>query len=149
MQGSIAGRALRACLLASLMTVAIGGSAAQAAPTFAPPVASPFAAGTNPYSVTGGDFDKDGDTDLATANEGSDDVSVLINDGDGTFAPAAPVAAGTDPRSVTGGDLDNDGDTDLATANNGSNDVSVLLNDGDGTFAPAPPLSRPAPAPTR
>ncbi len=39
-----------------------------------------------PYSVTTGDFDGDGFTDLATANLISDDVSVLLGNGDGTFA---------------------------------------------------------------
>ena len=34
------------------------------------------------------DFDADGDFDLAVANEYSGNVSILLNDGDGTFAPA-------------------------------------------------------------
>ncbi|MEG4815246.1 S8 family serine peptidase [Microcoleus sp. K5-D4] len=41
--------------------------------------ATNFAAGTNPYSVTVGDFNADGKTDLATANYGSNNVSVLLN----------------------------------------------------------------------
>ncbi len=46
-----------------------------------------FAAGNNPCSVTTGDFNGDGITDLATANRiYSDDVSVLLGNGDGTFA---------------------------------------------------------------
>ena len=38
----------------------------------------PFAAGEGPISVTTGDFNGDGVTDLATANIYSDDVSVLL-----------------------------------------------------------------------
>ena len=38
-----------------------------------------FTAGFGPYSVTTGDFNGDGMTDLATANSNSDDVSVLLN----------------------------------------------------------------------
>ncbi|MCF8449062.1 MAG: FG-GAP-like repeat-containing protein, partial [Taibaiella sp.] len=40
----------------------------------------PFATGTNPYSVAIGDIDGDGKPDLAVANYGSDNVSVLRND---------------------------------------------------------------------
>ncbi|MBW4697611.1 MAG: VCBS repeat-containing protein [Aphanocapsa lilacina HA4352-LM1] len=104
-------------------------------------VAPSFPAGDSPQSVALGDIDGDGDTDIATANADSDDVSVLLNDGTGTFAPARSFAAGDSPRSVALGDLDGDGDLDVATANRGSypsyGNVSVLLNDGTGTFAPA------------
>jgi hypothetical protein len=44
---------------------------------FAPKV--DFNVGNNPYSVTAGDFNKDGSPDLASANHGSNTVSVLIN----------------------------------------------------------------------
>ena len=36
-------------------------------------------------NAVGGDFDGDGNQDLAVANLGDDDVSVLLNNGDGTF----------------------------------------------------------------
>ena len=74
-------------------------------------------------------------TDLATANFFSDDVSVLLGNGDGTFAAQQTFAAGDGPDSVTTGDFNGDGLTDLATANSYSDDVSVLLGNGDGTFA--------------
>jgi hypothetical protein len=83
-----------------------------------------FAAGFSPGSVTTGDFNGDGTIDLVTANFGSDDVSVLLGLGDGTFAPEQRFAAG-DPRSVTTGDFNGDGLVDLATANVISNEVSV------------------------
>ena len=77
----------------------------------------PIAAGDDPRSVTTGDFNGDGVTDLATANRYSDNVSVLLGVGDGTFAAQATYAAGDGPRSVTTGDFNGDGVTDLATAN--------------------------------
>ena len=89
-----------------------------------------------------GDLDGDGDLDMAVANRISDDASVLLNNGDGTFSAAASYAAGNSPRSVSLGDLDGDGDLDMAVANVFSDDVSVLLNHGDGTFAPETPTTR-------
>ena len=91
--------------------------------------------GYSPLSVTTGDFNGDGLTDLATANLVSGDVSVLLGNGDGTFAAEQHFAVGYGPESVTTGDFNGDGLTDLATANVSSDDVSVLLGNGDGTFA--------------
>ncbi len=65
---------------------------------------------------------------MATANRYSDNVSVLLNNGDGTFAPHSVYPVGDAPRSVFSADLDGDGDLDLATANYNSDNVSVLLN---------------------
>jgi len=63
-------------------------------------------------------------------------VSVLKNNGDGTYASAVHHAVGSYPSSVLAADLDGDGDQDLAVGNSGGN-VSVLKNNGDGTFAGA------------
>jgi hypothetical protein len=41
----------------------------------------PFATGTSPAAVAVGDFNRDGRADVATANGGSNNVSVLLNDG--------------------------------------------------------------------
>jgi hypothetical protein len=88
-----------------------------------------LAAGTEPRSVVVGDFDGDGVLDLVVANELSDDVSVLMGNGDGTFQAAKNFAVGRSPRSVAVGDLNGDGLPDLAVANGGSDDISVLIND--------------------
>ena len=76
-----------------------------------------FEAGERPSSVATGDLDGDGDLDLAVANAGSDNVSVLLGNGDGTFQSAVHHGAGGVPSSVATGDLDGDGDLDLAVAN--------------------------------
>ena len=91
--------------------------------------------GYRPFSVFSTDLDGDGDNDLAVANYGSRNVSVLLNNGDGTFADKVDYDVGYRPFSVFSTDLDGDGDNDLAVANNGNRNVSVLLNNGDGTFA--------------
>ena len=86
-----------------------------------------YAVGGGPYSVAVGDFNGNGKADLAVANGSSNDVSILLGNGNGTFAAAVPYGAGTVPVSVAIGDFDGDGKADLAIAKDGSNDVSILL----------------------
>jgi hypothetical protein len=94
-----------------------------------------YATGTNPYSVSVGDFNGDGKLDLVAANVGSNNVSVLLGTGTGTFAAKVDYATGTNPFSVSVGDFNGDGKLDLVAANYGNNNVSVLLGTGSGTFA--------------
>ncbi len=62
--------------------------------------------------------DIDGDTfgDVVVVNGADATVSVLLNQGDGTFAPAIEIGVGTSPRSIDAVDLDGDGDPDLVIA---------------------------------
>jgi hypothetical protein len=87
-------------------------------------------------SVAVGDFLHNGKLDLAVANPGSNTVSVLLGNGDGTFGPRADYAVGTAPLSVAALDLGN-GQVDLVVANHDSSNVSVLVGNGDGSFGPA------------
>ena len=96
-----------------------------------------YGAGDGPVSVAIGDLNGDDDRDLAVANHDSDEVSVLVGNGDGTFQPAVNYGAGDGPYSVAVVDLDGDDSPDLAVANRNSDEVSVLLGNGDGTFQPA------------
>jgi hypothetical protein len=123
-------------LSADSVTVRLGAANA----TFATqPVGSPYAAGDGPISLSLGDFNGDGDDDLAIPNVGSDNVTILLGGAGGTFSQPAgsPVAAGSDPQAVAVGDFDGDGDDDLAIANRGGG-VTVRLGAGDGTFATEP-----------
>jgi hypothetical protein len=75
-----------------------------------------------------GDFNGDGAQDLAVANVNSNNVSVLLGNGDGSFQGVQNFGAGSGPKSVAVADFNGDGLPDLAVANYGSNSVSVLIN---------------------
>jgi hypothetical protein len=93
-----------------------------------------YAAGDGPLSVFCADLDNDSDLDLAVANYGNDTVSILKNNGDGTFETKVDYGAGNGPYSVFCADLDGDTDLDLAVANGYSDSVSIFKNNGVGTF---------------
>jgi hypothetical protein len=99
--------------------------------------AAPVTVGTNPRSVAVADFNEDGKADFATANYGSNDVSILLSNGDGTFQTAVSYGVGANPYSVAVGDFNGDGKIDIVTANYNSDDISILLGKGDGTFQAA------------
>jgi len=116
------------------VSVLLGGAGAS----FAAAADSPFpVGGDNPISVAVGDFDGDSRSDLAIANYDSDDVSVLLGEGDGSFGEATSYDAGHLPASIAVGDFNGDSDPDLAIANAGGDSVSVLLGGSGGSFGAA------------
>ncbi len=74
------------------------------------------------------DVNGDGRLDVLTANFYSNDVSILLGNGDGTFRAQQRFAVGVGPSSVAVADVNGDGRLDVVTANGGSHDVSVLLH---------------------
>jgi len=81
------------------------------------------------------DLNGDGKLDLVTANGGSNTVSVLLGNGDGSFGVWTDFETEEFARSVAVGDLNGDGRPDLAVATMYSNTISVLLGKGDGSFS--------------
>ncbi len=90
------------------------------------------------------DFNADGRLDLAGANlDGS--LSVLLGNGDGTFAAGVVYSTGLEdgqrsgysPSVIVASDFDSDGTADLALVSPASTSVSVLLGRPDGTFGTA------------
>ena len=112
------------------------GGAAGGASAFSSPIYAPVNKG--PESVATGDVNGDGILDIVTANNQSNDVSILLGIGNGTFTPGGNVkTGGVQPLDIQLADLDNDGDLDIVTTNRASNKISVLKNDGAGQFGTA------------
>jgi len=99
-----------------------------------------FAAGDEPVSVAIGDLNGDGRADLAVSHFGSvgraNHVSILTNDGGGSFGTRRnyPVADGLGEIAI--GDLNGDRKLDVVTTNDDSDRLSVLINRGDGSLYP-------------
>jgi hypothetical protein len=94
----------------------------------------PITVGTSPTEDRVADLNGDGKLDIVLENSGSNTISVLIGNGDGTFQPRADYATGTQPWSMDLGDLNGDGKLDVVTCNLAASSASVLINNGDGTF---------------
>jgi hypothetical protein len=77
--------------------------------------------------------------DLAVTNAGSANVSVFMNNGDGTFAVKVDYGTGSGPWSIFSSDLDGDGDMDFAVTDAFSGNVSILLNN-NSSAVPVPDL---------
>ena len=95
--------------------------------------------GDDPVAAITADLNHDGYLDLVTANSYSNDISVLLGKGDGTFQAGQSFAVGVGPTGLVVGDFNGDGRLDVAVADggNGNSDqegVSILLGNGDGTF---------------
>ena len=98
-----------------------------------------YSTDSGPYDVTSSDFNNDGYDDLAVSNSNGDNISVLLNNGNGTFAsPTNYSVEGDDPRRIVSADFDNDNDYDIAVTVRGYNDndlIAVFFNNGSGSFS--------------
>src|SRR5260221_14458418 len=72
-----------------------------------------YPVGTGPFWVTAGDFNGGGKKDLLTSNRGSNDVSGLLGNGDGSFQAARSFPAGGGARYRGAGGFNRGGGTGL------------------------------------
>jgi hypothetical protein len=105
--------------------------------SFQPPVLYTVgSSGNTSTSLTTGDFNDDGNLDLAVANTGDNSISILLGNGSGALtASGSPIAVGREPEAIRAGDFNGDGFSDLAVANYRDGSVTTLLNNHDGTFS--------------
>ena len=91
----------------------------------------------SPQSMTLADVNGDRRLDLLVTHSHAPSVSVLLNDGGGTFAPAqgSPFRIDDESFGVVVADVNGDGTPDLLAGTAAS--VTVLLGDGRGRFTPA------------
>ena len=89
-------------------------------PTFYP-------VGMEPQVVVAADFNNDGILDLATADFTSEDVSILIGKGNGTFRRAHQFSTTLGPSALAVGDFNGDGNLDIAVTEYGLSSSALAI----------------------
>ncbi|MGA2589798.1 MAG: FG-GAP-like repeat-containing protein [Bryobacteraceae bacterium] len=120
-----------------LFIAAVSWRAEGAQVSFTTPAS--YATEKAPLWVTTGDFNGDGKLDLAVADGGSDAVTILLGNGDGTFQTGVSYSAGVNfaINYLVTGDFNKDGKQDLLVGTFAGTVLAVLPGKGDGTFGPA------------
>ena len=89
-----------------------------------------------PSYLDSGDFDQDGNLDLAYSNYQRDGIGIMMGTGDGSFTSPVQYNAGTNLQSFVVDDFNGDGYLDLVAASEAADrNLSFLLGNGDGSFA--------------
>ena len=101
--------------------------------TFLPETEMPVLTKDAASFVTVGDFNHDGNPDLALA--AGTVVVILLGNGNGNFQAPATYSLSNFVNAIAIADLNHDGRLDLAVTT--GSDIDVLLGNGDGTFQPA------------
>jgi hypothetical protein len=105
--------------------------------TFQKPIQFPA---PSPISLVVGDFNEDGNEDLAVVETSAGDgsIAIFLGDGTGHFKLSATYQTGIAPTSAATADFNGDGHLDLAVANSGfqtdKGSLMVFAGTGRGTF---------------
>src|ERR1041384_618293 len=123
-------------LLVIVLGAAVDVSAQRAARIFL--TGRNYPSGGTPFAVAVQDFNNDEVSDIASVSGSK--VSVLLNNGDGTFGSANTFAVGAGAVEIASADLNGDGNADLVVTDD-IQSAYVLLGNGDGTFASSSSIS--------
>ena len=85
--------------------------------------------GSNAQSIVVADFNQDNHVDVVVANHDTNDISILIGYGNGSFARPTRHSTGIDsgPLRMTIGDFINTNQSDIAVVNSVTNKVFILI----------------------
>jgi FG-GAP-like repeat len=117
-----------------LASTILGSASGSGAVEFAP--AAVYSVGAKPDAVVVGDFNADGKPDIAVANAGSSNVSILLGSGEGAFlAPRNLDLGATSGADLTlaAGDFNGDHKLDLVVYIHGFA-LRLYPGNNDGTF---------------
>ena len=91
---------------------------------------------SGPFKIVVNDFNRDNRLDLAVLDRGTNNIGIILGNGDGTFQTLTRYSTGgsSQPSSIVVGDFDNDHQPDLAVATHDTYTVSIFLGKGNGTF---------------
>jgi hypothetical protein len=117
----------------STMSLVLGNGAGG----FTAAAGSPISVAGGPAAIVAGDWNKDGNPDVAIANFSGNTVAVLLGNGTGGFTLAGTVAVGAAPLAIVTADFNADGNPDLAVSNFSGPSLSILLGNGTGGFSQA------------
>jgi hypothetical protein len=114
-----------------LLCTFLAATVSMARPLYPHPSVSVGVPYADPVGLLASDLDDDGHLDLVAGVFDQDALSVMLGNGDGTFAPAIVHPIDCALFSAAG-DFDADGKKDLAVST--CNGATVFLGNGDGTF---------------
>ncbi|MBO6512371.1 MAG: VCBS repeat-containing protein [Phycisphaerales bacterium] len=125
------------CLLLAVVTSVASSQSCDPAMLFAPEARTQLVG--EPYDITSGDLDHDGDPDLVIAcnTTGSRFFEVMLNNGDGSFAAPVQYTLADQAWCVALADMNGDNHLDAVIGHGSTPEISVALGDGSGGFGAA------------
>ena len=90
---------------------------------------------SHPRSVATGDINNDDQLDIIVANSGTNNIGILLGNGNGTFTQQQNYSTGnnSEPVSIALGDFNNDSHLDIVVVNSKANTIVIFRGYGNGT----------------